>query len=156
MRTLSVDHKWTETVTVDGASEERERSVHLVIGGPADLEMGIRRSLLMEEQRIFWEEEKNKLVGDGYKLIDLVAVEILRTQMYPSLLAAVVEQEGFDDWPIVFERFKTLPEALGVKWEEAVNELNPHWAPTPEPESLAELEEARKKAMDGTSELSNG
>jgi len=152
MKHLTVDHEWIETTKVDGADVERERKVHLVIGGPADLHMGVRRSLLIEEQRIRWEEVREELKNEGWALVEIIAAQILRTELYPSLVAAVVEQEGFDRWPITFEAFSALPEELGVKWEAAVGELHPAWRPEPEPETLEELEEARKKAMAGTSE----
>jgi len=156
VKQLTVDHTWVETTQVDGAPTERERTVHLVISGPSNLRMGMQRSLLMSEQRALWEKEKEARVGQDYRMIDIFAEEIMRVQMYPSLVAAVTEQTGFDYWPISFELFMDLPELLGVKWEEAVAELNPHWKPEPEPETKEELEEARKKAMNGTSESSIG
>lgn len=156
MNHITVDHTWIEQVKVDGAPVERERVVHLEISGPATLRMGISRSLLIEGQKALWEKEKDDLVDQGFDLLGLFAQQILRTQMYPSLIAAVTKQEGFNTWPIAFEEFMELPEELGIKWEEAVGKLNPHWAPEIPPETQEELEEARKKAMNGTPESSNG
>jgi hypothetical protein len=118
--------------------------------------MGIRRSLLIEEQRGLWEKEKNDLVDQKYTFLDLIATELLRIQLYPSLIVSVIEQTGFDYWPIPFEEFLELPEELGIKWEAAVGELNGHWIPKPDPGTLEELEAERKKAMNGTSESSTG
>ena len=151
MKQLTVDHAWIETVTVDGAPVERERSVHLVVA-TANLRMGIRRSLLIEEQRAICEKSRQDLVDQGFVVLDLIATELLRTQMYPSLVAGVVDQTGFDRWPITYEEFMELPEELGIKWEEALGSLNPHWTPKPDPQTMEDLEEARKKAMNGTPE----
>lgn len=151
MKQITVDHTWAETVTVDGAPVERERTVRLVLGS-ADLNMGMRRSLLIEEQRILWEDAKRELVEQDASPIELFAAELLRTQLYPNLVAAVVEQTGFEKWPVTYEEFMELPEPLGLAWERAVGDLNPHWAPQPPPETMQELEEARKKVIDGTSE----
>lgn len=150
MKQITVDHTWIETATVDGAAVERERTVRLIVAGPSNLRMGMRRSLLIEEQRKHVEQYKDE--NPELLALDYLALELLRVQMYPSLVAAVISQEGFEKWPITFEEFLELPEELGIKWEAAVGELNPHWIP----QAPVELEEARKKAMNGTPELSNG
>jgi hypothetical protein len=156
MNYITVDHTWTETVTANGAPVERERTVHLVVGGAADLRMSMRRSLLIEEQNALWETIREDLVKQGVNSLELAAIGILRNGLYPNLVAAVTAQEGFDHWPISFDLFQSLPEELGAKWEEAAFGLNPHWIVKPEPETEAELEEIRKKVMSGISELSNG
>jgi hypothetical protein len=156
MNYLTVDHTWTETVEVDGAPIERERTVRLVVGGAADLRMGMRRSLLIEEQNALWDQLREDLERQGNDQLEITAISILRLNMFPSLIAAVTKQEGFDHWPISFDLFSKVPEELGVKWEEATFKLNPHWIFKPSPQTEEELEEIRKKVMAGISELETG
>lgn len=54
-------------------------------------------------------------------------MRILRMLVYPDLIAPVVEQSGFEVWPVPFEDFLNLPEEIAIKWEDAVYKLNPHW-----------------------------
>jgi hypothetical protein len=156
MKYITIDHTLTETVTVDGAPVERERAVQLVVAGPSTIRMGMTHSLLIEEQNAIWEAERLKLANDGWTTLELFSQGLLRTNLYPNLIASVSEATGFDHWPITFEEFMSLPEELGIKWEEAAAELNPHWVPKPDPQTMAELEELRKKVMSGTFELSTG
>jgi hypothetical protein len=156
MNYVTVDHTWVETTLVDGALVERECHVQLKVGGPADLRMGMRRSLLIEEQKLLWGARRDDLVGQGADQMEMDAEYILRVGIYPAFIAAVVSQEGFAHWPIGFNEFMTLPEELGTKLEDVVFELNAHWVPKIEPDKREQLEEARKKAMSGTSELENG
>lgn len=67
-------------------------------------------------------------------------VQLLRRFTYPDVIAATVEAEGIP-WPLSFEDYLALPERLGVMWEQAVYDLNPHWVP-----GWEERAEAEKKA----------
>jgi hypothetical protein len=156
MEHLVVDHTWTESTVVDGALVERERVIRLEVSGPADLKMGMRRSLLIEEQRALWSGRSMELVAEGASGVERDAEFILRTAIYPAFIASITKHEGFSNWPISFEEFGSLPEQIGIKLEESVFKLNAHWLPQIDPKTMEQLEEARKKAMSGTSELSNG
>ena len=57
-------------------------------------------------------------------------IQLLSIATYPDLMAAVVEQAGFDTWPVSFDEFMELPEQLVYQWEQAVYDLNPHWYPS--------------------------
>ena len=57
-------------------------------------------------------------------------------------LTACVVSHTFKDWPLTFEQFLDLPEALTDQWVDAVQALNPHW--WGRPDAPAELE---KKAI---------
>lgn len=86
------------------------------------------------------------------------ALRVLRSSMYPSLIAPVIASSGqitvydpaaeggervvdIGKWPISFEDFASLPDGLLVEWEAQVYRLNPHWNPAGEP-----AEDAEKKA----------
>jgi len=76
-------------------------------------------------------------------------VKILSFFTYPDLMAAVVDTEGFELWPISFDLFLNLPERLVALWEKAVYRLNPHWEPGDE-------EEEKKQPSDSIENLSSG
>ena len=57
-------------------------------------------------------------------------LQLLAIATYPDCIGAVVEQAGFDTWPVSFEAFLDLPEKLVADWEAAVYDLNPHWYPS--------------------------
>jgi hypothetical protein len=65
----------------------------------------------------------------------------LRVTTYPDLVAAVTYQEGFENWPLTFNEFTALPDALVLAWEDLVYKVNPHWNPAGQP-----LETKEKKA----------
>jgi hypothetical protein len=101
------------------------RLIELEIG-PATVEMGMRRSMLLSQAR-----------GDAEPQADddptlALARHLLRTIYYPTMIAAVVRQSGFDHWPISYEEYAALPEPPVIEWEEATFALNPHWKPRPE------------------------
>ena len=89
--------------------------------------IGMRRSVLAYQSRSEMKQDEPD-----------EAVRILRTVTYPDLIAPVVEQTGFDQWPISFEDFCDLPDDLVVVWERAVYALNPHWNTLPEAQVDAE------------------
>ena len=95
-----------------------------VVVGEATYAMGLHRTLLIQEQAEFTIDvstPENRAKG------------LLLSLFYPSMIASVVEQEGFEVWPISRDDFVSLPEALMAEWEQATFELNPHWVPeTPE------------------------
>lgn len=66
-----------------------------------------------------------------------------RCVLWPSLVAPVVEHEGFDHWPISADEFLALPETFVTEWERAVYALNPQWR------AIAEDADAEKKAPGG-------
>jgi hypothetical protein len=105
--------KATKTVKYDG--------FELTIG-IADAESGMYRTLLIEQAQA---EEKE------LKDMDMKALSrrLLHTILYPSMIAAVIEQKGFAEWPVSFGEFKKLPEPFVMEWEQAVFSLNGHWQP---------------------------
>ena len=64
--------------------------------------------------------------------------------IYADLVAVAVEVEGLS-WPLPFEEFITLPDWLVVLWDQAVAELNPHWA------GKVDEEEQKKSQTSSTS-----
>lgn len=58
-----------------------------------------------------------------------IDLHILRLMTYPDLMAATIEQIGFEEWPLSFEAFCALPDVFASNWEQAVYSLNPHWLP---------------------------
>jgi hypothetical protein len=66
------------------------------------------------------------------------AVKFARLVMYPDLVAPVVKQEGFDNWPPTLDQFLSLDELLLMQWTLAVYQANPHW-------QIAMPEEAEKE-----------
>ena len=72
--------------------------------------------------------------------------KLLGLYTYPDLVAATVQVEGLP-WPLDFEAFLELPDALVAHWESVVYELNPHWLPGgTEPSSALE----KKAEMNST------
>jgi hypothetical protein len=57
----------------------------------------------------------------------------LRSITYPAIVAVSTGKITVDGealpWPPTFEQYLTLPEPLGIQWEIAVYEQNPHWLP---------------------------
>lgn len=62
---------------------------------------------------------------------------LLRLYTFPDLIAATVAAEGIP-WPLDFEDYLNLPDALGALWEKAVYALNPHWLPASKEEDESE------------------
>ncbi len=56
----------------------------------------------------------------------------MRVYTYPNLIAATVSIDGLP-WPMTFDQFLGIPEAVWNVWTEAVEEKNPHWFPKAEP-----------------------
>lgn len=82
----------------------------------ATIRVGIKRTRL--------QIEAEKIIDDDWGL------HVLRRHTYPDLIAATIEAKGIS-WPLSFGDYLGLPEPLGVAWERAVYELNPHWLPQP-------------------------
>jgi hypothetical protein len=105
--------------------------VHVVVSQATTLS-GMRRTRLQIEGRDAQEEDVDR--------------RLLRLYTYPDVIAATVEVEGLD-WPLDFETFLGLPDALVAQWEQAVYDLNPHWLPRP----AATPEEKKESLMPSTS-----
>ena len=107
--------------------------------GIANAESGMYRTLLIEQAQSQEAELKDA---------DLKALSrrLLHTILYPSMIAAVLEQKGFAEWPVPFGEFRQLPEPFVMEWEQAVFSLNGHWQPKL-PEEPAKVQ---KKAMKST------
>lgn len=112
------------------------RSVSLKIR-KASVRQGLERELLIE--KLIRETDEKEF--DKMSPLELSMFNLQRT-LYPSLIAAVSEVEGFKTWPISFEDFMDLDEDFVVLWEKTVFELNPSWMisfPTT-PDEIRELE----------------
>jgi hypothetical protein len=97
---------------------------------PANYRLGILRTVL--NAQAIAAREKDADMQNTQVLAGLIGGE----KIYPSLIAATVEQEGFDHWPLTSDEVLDLPEGFVVAWEQAVYALNPQWldAPPTEPE----------------------
>lgn len=71
--------------------------------------------------------ERLRLLREAQASIDAAPPEesALRTLLCP--LTACVVSHTFEHWPLTFDQFLDLPEALTDLWVDAVRELNPHW-----------------------------
>jgi hypothetical protein len=86
---------------------------------PATYRMGLRRTLLMEQER--------KAIKDkGEVEVDL-ASSVGASMIYPTLIAAVVDHAGFDAWPPTSDQVMDMPEGFVMVWEKAAYECNPQW-----------------------------
>jgi len=124
------------------------RSVSLVIR-KASVKQGLQRELLIDQ--LVRETEAKDFEKMG--LLDLSLFNLQRT-LYPSLIAAVSEAQGFDTWPIPFEEFIELDEDFVVLWEKVVFELNPSWMIT-FPTTPDEIRELEKKVTQLTADSLN-
>jgi hypothetical protein len=104
----------------------------------ANVEVGFIRTM-MRNKTIEEDKARGELQVDD---LPELSRRVMHTQIYPSLMAAVIEHEGFDHWPLTFEEFYDLPEGIEPLWEAAVYELNPHWLP-----GQKEVTEAEKKDL---------
>ncbi len=104
----------------------------------ATAEIGIYHTILADHA-IQEEKASVEVLGD----LKSISRRVLHTVLYPAMIACVINQSGFDHWPISFEEFCQVPESLEVPWEEMAYRLNPHWMiPSPTPEEEKDL---RKK-----------
>jgi hypothetical protein len=102
------------------------QDVRLVLS-EASILISMRRYRLMEEARAVKESDPDRA--------------FLRESVYPNLVAATVEATGIP-WPLTFEEFVELPEALWDAWSLANRKVNKHWY-----ESNGEVTEDSKKAL---------
>jgi hypothetical protein len=92
---------------------------------PANYRLGILRTVL--NAQAIAARAKDADLQDGQVLAGLIGGE----KIYPSLIAATVEQTGFDHWPPTAAEVLELPEGFVVAWEQAVYALNPQWRDAP-------------------------
>ena len=72
---------------------------------------------------------RRKLLRDAQMEGDL-AQQLIGWMLYADVIAAAVDNTGFEAWPISRETFTNdLPELFVSELEEAVYELYPHWLP---------------------------
>lgn len=100
---------------MDKITIERD-GIKLVVSGPATVRQGMTRARLKYDAQQAKETDFDRA--------------ILRSMVYPDLVASTIEATGIE-WPISFDAYLELPEALGVEWEAAVYKLNPTWLPKP-------------------------
>lgn len=116
-----------KTITFDEEyqDEDGERQVHTysVTLRSATAEMGMRMTLLEEVAKKEAPEIKD------YDNLALLASRLTQTLLFPKLVACVVANEGFEQWPPTYEQFRNLPDKFVGEWERATYELNPHWVP---------------------------
>lgn len=103
-----------------------------VVVRPATYRMGLLRTILIEQER----RERGEQIdtNDPVQLSDAVG----KAMIYPSLMAAVSEHEGFDHWPLTADEVIDLPEGFVIAWEQAAFSLNPQWRSSPVTEESAE------------------
>lgn len=106
--------------------------------------VGLYRTLLSDDA--IREESLKATLEEGPLGTQEISDRILHTVLYPAMIASVVEQTGFDHWPLTFQEFSEIPEGLEVLWETATFNLNPHWRP-----SDINIQEAEKKVTGSTS-----
>jgi hypothetical protein len=102
--------------------QDESMTVRLVVR-PANTQIGMLRTLLIDTAR--QEERARGELQEGD--LNELSRRILHTIVYPALIAATIEHEGFETWPLPFDQFIELPEPLEAAWEEAAYALNPHW-----------------------------
>jgi len=99
--------------------------------GMATYKMGLTRTILMDQarqaQRAAQEAGAKPDLTNAVELAEAVGLAMI----YPSLIAGVVEQNGFESWPPTAEEVMGLPEPFVAAWEQAVFSLNPHWRARP-------------------------
>jgi hypothetical protein len=84
----------------------------------ATIAMGLRRSVLRDEQMDYLNEHKDAPLEERY----------IRLTLWPALIAATIAYENM--WaPKSCEEFMELPDNLGELWSSHVFDLNPHWRP---------------------------
>ena len=118
--------------------QDDDIDVRLVIAR-ADIRAGMRRTRLQLDADAHDKGKKARR--------DDPDVRLLRRFTYPDLMAATVEASGIP-WPLAFEDYLALPERLGLAWEQAVYELNPHWLPPASEEAASE--EKKEPARNST------
>lgn len=87
---------------------------------PATYRQGLLRTILMDRERA---ASLGRDVSEPSALAGAVGANII----YPSLVAATVEHEGFETWPPTSAEVMDLPEGFVTEWEKAVFALNPQW-----------------------------
>lgn len=89
---------------------------------------GIVRTYLREQQRVRFLNEKGEIETPDLESLGRM---LLLVMTYPDLVSSVVDQQGFDPWPMTPDEFEELPEEFIAQWEAIAYRLNPHWVPTP-------------------------
>ena len=109
--------------------KDDDLDVKLTVVGPATVEMSMYRTFLAnQEEKAARNGKVEGLEGESVpKDLMQISIDFLRTVYYPMFVSAVKDQEGFDHWPISFDEYRRLPEALGDVWEKAVMRLHPEW-----------------------------
>jgi len=108
--------------------QDEEIDVRLTITR-ADIRAGMRRTRLQLDADAHGKGKKARSEDPD--------VRLLRRFTYPDLMAATVEASGIP-WPLAFDDYLALPERLGLAWEQAVYELNPHWLSPASEEAVSE------------------
>jgi hypothetical protein len=109
-----------------------------VVVGVADADMGMYRTLLIEQAQ---SEEALNIAAD----LKSLAIRLNHVVLFPSMVAAVVEQRGFSEWPISYQQYRKFPEQFLIEWEQAVFSLNGHWQPKL-PEEPAKVQKKATKS----------
>lgn len=112
------------TVFNADAGEEQvevKRLFRLVLS-KANVQIGMYRSMLMAAG-------KDTMPEPGIDDLQKRGEWLLLTRVYPSLVACVVEHQGFEYWPPTFKDYLGMDEIPAFEWEIAAWELNPQWSP---------------------------
>lgn len=124
-------------------SYKDEESSYSVTVYKANTEMGMRKTLLEELAQV------DAAPVTDYKDIPSLSKRLVQTLLYPNLIACVIENEGFQQWPPSYEQFAGLPDKFVAEWERTVFEINAHWAPKPNL-TKEQAEALQKKATNST------
>jgi hypothetical protein len=120
----------------------------------ADVSIGIDRSALITKERNAFFRQYPDAKNSNFNSEDdpkMFSRFVLAVSTYPCCVAAVVTitngpdaENNLTEHP-TFEEFMELPDSLVYAWQNAVEELNPHWFPQPskEDEELGEADGSR-------------
>ena len=108
-----------------------------------EAEIAVRRATLLDSMR------RTRLIEAG-KAANEADVDrwLLRVMVYPDLAACTSGELRAADgttvvWPVDFETFIGLPDELGLKLQEAVYRVNPHW----DPQASSGADDLKKKPV---------
>ena len=101
-------------------------------------------SVTVAEATILISMRREQLRQEAFRCVEEDPLRGVLRQYHAELVAPVVEAEGFDTWPGPFEDFLELPERFARAWDDAVYDLNPHWAPKTVEQEAREAEDNPK------------
>lgn len=110
-------------MAIERKTQAIEYGGYKIVVSEATTLQGMRRTMMRIKAA-----DENAKDDEGPNAAD-DGIKILRSITYPDLMSVVVDSEGFELWPISFDVFLNLPDALVGEWERVAYDLNPHWLP---------------------------